>query len=64
MKTKQLKPGQKAPVSAQYLVVGPRNGSKGFEVQVNKGNTMPPTRKGGTGYVIVDPVKNASGKQK
>jgi len=57
-----LKPGQIAPFSAQYEVIGPRGGRTGREVQSEKGNPMPPTPKPGQVYVVVDPVKNKSGK--
>lgn len=56
-----LKPGDKAPNSGQYLVVGPRGGSKDVEVTSTKGNTLPPTSQPGWGYVLLDPTNNASG---
>ena len=37
-KAPTYKPGQKAPVSGQYGVVGPRGGMTGTEVTVTKGN--------------------------
>ena len=56
-----LKPGQKAPASGQYQLVGPRGG-KGKEVTVVKGEPLPPTpQKGGT-YNISDRTKNKSGR--
>lgn len=57
-----IKPGQDAPKSGQYAVVGPRGGKQGPEVTAVKGKTMPPTPKSGQGYVLVDPTKNGSGK--
>lgn len=57
-----LKPGQKAPASGQYGVVGPRGGNLNKEVTVVKGEPMPPTSKPGQGYVMNDPTKNKSGK--
>lgn len=42
-----LKPGQKAPKSGQYGVVGPRGGKINHEVTVVKGEPMPPTKKPG-----------------
>ena len=36
-----LKPGQKAPASGQYGVVGPRGGKIDHEVTVVKGEPMP-----------------------
>lgn len=38
-----LKPGNKAPASGQYGIVGPRGGQTGKEVTVVKGEPMPPT---------------------
>lgn len=59
---KALKPGTPAPISAQYITVGPRGG-KGSEVQSTKGRPLPPTPRPGMTYVPVDPVKNGSGKR-
>lgn len=56
-----LKPGDKAPASAQYREVGPRGG-KGPEVTVAKGKTLPPTQTKGGSYVIADRTKNKSGQ--
>jgi len=58
-----IKPGQTAPASGQYGVVGPNGGQHG-EVTAVKGKTMPPTPKPGQTYVLVDPTKNDSGKSK
>ena len=49
-----LKPGQKAPKSGQYGVVGPRGGKINHEVTVVKGEPMPPTKKPGQTYVLND----------
>ena len=57
-----LKPGQKAPASGQYGVVGPRGGKINHEVTVVKGESMPPTKKPGQTYVMNDPTKNKSGR--
>lgn len=57
-----LKPGEKAPKSGQYGIVGPRGGNTGKERTVTKGEPMPPTPKPGQGYILVDPTKNGSGK--
>ena len=61
VKSKGLKPGQKAPRSGQYEKVGPRGG-KGNEVTVVKGEPLPPTDKKGTTYELVDATKNKSGR--
>lgn len=52
------KSGQKAPVSGQYAVVGPKGGNTGTEVTVTKGETLPPTPKTGQGFVLVDKTKH------
>lgn len=61
-KGKDLKPGQKAPASGQYEVVGPRGGKQGKEVTSVKGEPLPPTNKTGQKYNLVDSTKNKSGK--
>ena len=40
-----LKPGQKAPASGQYGVIGPRGGKVNHEVTAVKGKPMPPTQR-------------------
>lgn len=59
---KTYKPGQEAPVSAQYEIVGPRGGETGREVTVPKGRPLPPTPEAGQRYIIADPTKNESGR--
>lgn len=58
------KPGQKAPASGQYGIVGPRGGKTNKEVTVVKGEPFPPTPKKGSSYVMNDPTKNKSGNPK
>ena len=55
--SKSFKPGQSAPKSGQYQIVGPRGG-KGAERTVTKGEPMPPTPKKGSGYILADPTKH------
>jgi hypothetical protein len=62
MPNKSIKPGNTAPKSGQYAVVGPRGGNTNKEVTAVKGNTMPPTTKPGQTYNLVDPTKNKSGR--
>ena len=57
-KVPALKPGQKAPISGQYAVVGPKGGKIGTEVTVTKGETLPPTQKPGQVFVLVDKTKH------
>jgi len=67
-KVKHVKPGQKAPVSGKYSVVGPRGGKSGREVTVTRGDPLPPTPKSGQAYQFVkgeyrtvkDPPKHSS----
>jgi len=56
------RPGEKAPTSGQYGIVGPRGGKTGTEVTVTKGETMPPTPQPGQGFVLVDKTKHKSDK--
>ena len=55
---KPLKPGEKAPRSGQYEIVGPRGGGTGKERTVVRGEPLPPTPQKGQGYKIVDPTKH------
>lgn len=64
MKKKFYKSGEKAIASGQYLEVGPRGGSKDFEITAVKDKVLPPTHKNGVGYMLIDPTKNGSGKYK
>ena len=52
-----LKPGEHAPVSGQYEIVGPRGGRTGIERTSTEGHPLPPTLQPGQGYVPVDPTK-------
>jgi hypothetical protein len=62
MGKQKLTPGTKAPVSAQYEIVGPRGGRTGAERTVVKGETLPPTPKAGETYRIADRTKNGAGR--
>jgi hypothetical protein len=55
---KTYKPGQKAPRSGQYEIIGPRGGKSGKERTIVKGEPMPPTPKKDQEYVITDPTKH------
>lgn len=63
-KNETLKPGQIAPRSGQYGIVGPRGGDTHKERTVTRGEPLPPTPKPGQRYVINDPTKNGSGRGK
>jgi hypothetical protein len=56
-KTTTMKPGQLAPRSGQYEIIGPRGGRTGAERTVVKDEPLPPTPKPGQTYIIVDPTK-------
>lgn len=56
---KPIKPGQPAPASGQYGMVGPRGGKVGIERTVTKGEPLPPTKQSGQGYVLVDRTKTS-----
>lgn len=56
--TKTFKPGQEAPKSGQYEIIGPRGGETGEERTVVKGEPFPPTPKSGETYKLVDPTKS------
>jgi hypothetical protein len=52
------KPGELAPRSGQYGIVGPRGGETGAERTVVKGEPFPPTPQSGQHYILVDPTKS------
>lgn len=64
MSDKTYKPGEKAPASGQYEIVGPRGGKTNEERTVVKGEPLPPTKKTGQKYRITDRTKNKSGRGK
>lgn len=53
----KFKPGQEAPFSGQYEMVGPRGGLTGIERTVVKGEPLPPTLNAGQVYRIADKTK-------
>jgi hypothetical protein len=54
-----LKPGNKAPESAQYEIVGPQGGkARGKERTVVKGEPLPPTPERGQKYRLSDRTKH------
>lgn len=58
MAAKSYRPGQTAPHSGQYKIVGPRGGDTGRERTVVRGEPLPPTPKSGQKFVLVDPTKH------
>jgi len=57
-KPRTYKPGQPAPRSGQYEIIGPRGGNTGKERTIVKDEPMPPTPGKGMKYKIVDPTKH------
>lgn len=64
MTNKTYKPGEKAPSSGQYEIVGPRGGNTGAERTIVKGEPFPPTPEPSQKYVITDRSKNKAGRGK
>ncbi len=62
MGKRAFKPGQKAPVSGQYGIVGPKGRRAGTERTVVKGKRFPPTPEPGQRYVLVDPTRTSPSK--
>jgi hypothetical protein len=58
------KSGEKAPISGQYEIIGPRGGKTGKERTVVRGEPFPPTPESGQGYTLNDPTKNGAGNRK
>lgn len=57
MTERNFKPGQKAPTSGQYEMLGPRGGHSGIERTVVKNEPFPPTQQSGQTYVLADKTK-------
>jgi hypothetical protein len=62
MTQRVYRPGEKAPVSGEYEIVGPRGGDTGKERTSIQGEPLPPTPKPGQGYVVHRPAHNGAGK--
>jgi hypothetical protein len=58
MSNKNLNPGQKAPASGQYEIIGPRGGRTGVERTVVKHEPLPPTPQPREKYKLVDKTKH------
>lgn len=54
----RFKPGEKAPVSGQYPIIGPRGGDTGKEVTLVRGKRFPATPKPGGGFGTPDRTKH------
>ena len=53
-----LKPGQKAPVSGQYGLLGPRGAPRGREATIVKNEPAPPTPSSGMTWKLADRTKH------
>lgn len=56
MGKKAFSPGQIAPTSGQYQIIGPRGG-QGPERTIVKGEPFPPTPASGSSFVLTDKTK-------
>lgn len=61
MSDDSFRPGQTAPASGQYELLGPRGGRTGVERTVVRGEPLPPSLSRGQRYMLVDPTRNGSG---
>lgn len=61
---KKLNPGEIAPASGLYELIGPRGGHTGKERTVSKGEVLPPPPKAGMTYTIATRAHNKSGHNK
>jgi hypothetical protein len=57
MAKRTFSPGQKAPASGQYGIIGPRGGKTGVERTVVRGEPLPPPPHAGDKYKLVDKTK-------
>jgi hypothetical protein len=58
---RNLKPGEEAPVSGLYELIGPRGGHTGKQRTVARGEVLPPKPKAGMEYRIAQRAHNKSG---
>jgi hypothetical protein len=58
MSKTKYRPGQKAPASGQYEIIGPKGGHTSNERTVTRGEPLPPTPRKGQTYIIVDKTKH------
>lgn len=63
-KQDKYRPGQTAPSSGQYEIVGPRGGRTGEERTVVRNEPLPPTPSAGQQYLLVDRTRNNAGRQR
>jgi hypothetical protein len=58
-----LRPGQRAPRSGIYDMVGPRGRRTGEQVVSTHNKPLPPTEKPGQGYRLVEPAHHQGHKK-
>lgn len=58
MAPRKFKPGETAPRSGQYEIIGQRGGRTGVERTVTKGEPLPPTPDKNQGYILADKTKH------
>ncbi len=56
----ELKPGEVAPATGRYRLIGPRGG-KGRAISVAKGDCLPPTNNSGAFYQLLQQAKRKPG---
>jgi hypothetical protein len=61
---KTLNPGEVAPVSGLYELIGPRGGRTGKERTVVRGEVLPPPPRAGMRYRVAERAHNKSGHDK
>jgi hypothetical protein len=61
-KSRNFKPGERAPKSGLYEMVGPRGGKTGEERTVTRGQPLPPTRDSGQKYKLAKTLQEGRGK--
>ena len=59
MSRREFSPGEIAPRSGQYELIGPRGGQTGEERTVVRGEPLPPTPEPGMGYLVLGFINQA-----
>ncbi len=61
-KSKGLPPGTLTPRSGIYEQLGPLGGRTGEQADSTRGKPLPPTRKPGRSWILVDPARHKNDK--
>ncbi len=59
----RMPPGAAAPKSGIYEQVGPRGGKTGEQAVSVRGKPLPPTKKAGQGWTLIEPAQPKAGKK-